>query len=173
MYSQYSHYLPNCTEHVSVSPRLNSRHRIRSRSPYNQTPSLTYASTYYANNDCEQQQQHNSSSIDHYLERLNRTYRSSLSPPQQQKPTNNNNNKNAYDLYNNDNFYIRKYGDFYMTGNAANDRGAYIGSSSNNNNNASSINNLCDLHGPTTTQSTTASRLSTKYDHSNSYCDKV
>lgn len=49
-------------------------------------------------------------SIEHYLNRLNHSYRQLTGARERSCK------KHAYDLYNNDDFYIRKYGDFYLTG---------------------------------------------------------
>lgn len=59
--------------------------------------------------------------IEHYLDRLNQSYR---------QITTRERNKHAYDLYNNDDFYIRKYGDFYLADKTSR-----------------KISNQCELHG--------------------------
>lgn len=92
--------------------------------------------------------------IEHYLERLNRNYRQITSSSSiLGDDTTHQRSKHAYDLYNNDDFYLRKYGDFLLT-----EGGGKKTITTTTTRRVSESpplpddptgNNYCDLHGPT------------------------
>lgn len=99
--------------------------------------------------------------IEHYLERLNRNYRqiTSSSSILDGEDTNmtHQRSKHAYDLYNNDDFYLRKYGDFLLTEGGGKKtitttttrRRISQSPPPLSTDEPTNVNNYCDLHGPT------------------------
>lgn len=145
----YTHYLPNDTSNNNIT--ISSSHRIKR--PISPATSRTAAATTGTSSLSGT----TSATIDHYLERLNRNYRQIMSASsdtlnEKQSPSPSirpRNSKHSYDLYNNDDFYIRKYGDFYMSGTG---QGATTTTTSNNRSSRHrarrDVVSYCDLHSP-------------------------
>lgn len=91
--------------------------------------------------------------IEHYLERLNRNYRQ-ITSSSSILGDDTTRSKHAYDLYNNDDFYLRKYGDFLLTEGGAKKTittttTRRVSESPPLPDDPTNVNNYCDLHGPT------------------------
>lgn len=125
----YTHYLPidsnNC--------RAGNQNQMRPSSSVTFDPTIPASATT------------DSSTIDHYLDRLNRNYRQITSQNNvhsgvRTRP------KHSYDLYNNEDFYIRKYGDFLTSGSSDGEQAT--GHVARNRSRRGEIVRYCDLHAP-------------------------
>lgn len=105
----YTHYLPKEKPTTSMASTNTTTSSLATSHPP--------LSQRYLSHDVSE-----TTPIEHYMDRLNRNYRQ-ITKPQPSLSTSGRSittrteqtsNRHAYDLYNNDDFYIRKFGDFYL-----------------------------------------------------------